>query len=480
MPPMGFQDAAKATSDTDLLQYTMDSYVAEVATNPTHTTIIFTLREQPGALATTLKVFTEKDVNLTHIESRPSMVKPGCYEILVECAEDSDKGKIEEIIQLFKKKTGSVCVQDYNSQVKQNKESSPWFPLKISEIDQFANRVLSYGAELDSDHPGFTDPVYRARRKEFADIAAGYRHGEKIPRVDYTEKEIATWRTIYTELVKLYPTHACREFNYIFPLLQQNCGYGPDNIPQLQDVSDFLKDCTGFTLRPVAGLLSSRDFLAGLAFRVFHSTQYIRHHSQPNYTPEPDVCHELLGHAPLFADADFATFSQEIGLASLGASDEMIEKLATARLGLYWFTVEFGVCMQDGKKKAYGAGLLSSFGELEYALSDQPALGPFDPSVTSETKYPITSYQPKYFVADSFADAKNKLTNWASTIPRPFQVRYNPYTQRVEILDSVPAVQGLVRDLKGQIQNLEDALKKLVVQPGRAGRIRNASTCSEC
>lgn len=81
--------------------------------------------------------------------------------------------------------------------------------------------------------------------------------------------------------------------------------------------------------------------------------------------------------------------------------------------------------MQDGKKKAYGAGLLSSFGELEYALSDQvnkrclsiinefslqPALGPFDPSVTSETKYPITSYQPKYFVADSFADAKNKLT----------------------------------------------------------------------
>ena len=182
----------------------------------------------------------------------------------------------------------------------------------------------------------------------------------------------------------MYKTHACKEHQYIFPLLEQNCGYSENNIPQIQQISDFLKDCTGWTLRPVMGLLSSRDFLNGLAFRVFHSTQYIRHHSAPFYTPEPDVCHELLGHVPLYADPDFASFSQEIGLASLGATDEDLIKLAT----IYWFTVEFGVTSQPDGLKAYGAGLLSSFGELEYCLTDKPKHLPFNLETMAVQKYP--------------------------------------------------------------------------------------------
>lgn len=422
--------------------------------------LLFSLPEKVGALAQVLKIFESHQVNLHHIESRPSKQSSTEFEFFVSC--DNKTGGLQEALDALKKIAKSFRLLsrktgEYPADGTVKTDEVPWFPKKICELDRFANQILSYGNELDSDHPGFTDAVYRARRKELADIAFFYKHGQEIPRVKYTEEEISTWRTIYNELTKLYPTHACKQFNHVFPLLQDNCGYNPDNIPQLEDVSRFLQDCTGFRIRPVAGLLSSRDFLSGLAFRTFHSTQYIRHSSRPMYTPEPDVCHELLGHVPLFADPAFAQFSQEIGLASLGAPDEYIKKLATC----YWFTVEFGMCRQENDLKAYGAGLLSSFGELQYCLTDAPEKKTFDPAVTCDQEYPITSFQPVYFVADSFEKAKEKMREYAKTIPRPFSVRYNPYTQSVEVIENKNQIINLTHAIKGDLTLLEDALSKI-------------------
>ncbi|XP_036373652.1 phenylalanine-4-hydroxylase isoform X2 [Megalops cyprinoides] len=414
---------------------------------------IFSLKEEVGALAKALRLFEEKGINLTHIESRPSRTNKQQYEFFISVDTACAKALDEVIDGLRTQISGQVHELSRNKQ----KDTVPWFPNDIQDLDRFANQILSYGSELDADHPGFTDPVYRARRKQFADIAYNYRHGQVIPTVEYTEEEKKTWGTVFKELKTLYPTHACHEHNRVFPLLEKYCGYRQDNIPQLEDVSRFLQSCTGFRLRPVAGLLSSRDFLAGLAFRVFHSTQYIRHGSKPMYTPEPDICHELLGHVPLFADPSFAQFSQEIGLASLGAPDEFIEKLAT----VYWFTVEFGLCKQGSEIKAYGAGLLSSFGELQYSLTEKPKLLPFDPEKTCLQKYPITEFQPVYYVADSFEDAKEKVRKYAATIPRPFSVRYNAYTQRIEVLDSTQQLRNLADSINGEIGILCSALRKM-------------------
>jgi len=427
----------------------------EVAPGTARTSILFSINDKVGGLEEYLSIIRKHNINMTRIESRPSKNTKFDYEFFLDFeARPENEEDVEKMLQELTD-TG-VEVRKLSGE-SSNVSEVPWFPRKIADLDSFANKVLECGDELSSDHPGFTDPEYRQRRQDITRIASEYKHGQEIPRINYTPTEITTWGLVYKNLKKFFPSHACKQHRYVFPLLEQNCGYSENNIPQLQDISDFLKECTGFTLRPVMGLLSSRDFLNGLAFRVFHATQYIRHHTRPLYTPEPDLCHELLGHVPLFADPDFADFSQEIGLASLGASDADIEKLATC----YWFTVEYGLCKEGNGVRAYGAGLLSSFGELEYSLTDKPELKPFDPFEACKQKYPITEYQPLYFVAESFQNAQERMRVFADTLSRPFSLRYNPYTQSIDILDTKDKLVSLASAIKGQASSLAAALNRM-------------------
>jgi phenylalanine-4-hydroxylase len=119
-------------------------------------------------------------------------------------------------------------------------------------------------------------------------------------------------------------------------------------------------------------------------------------------------------------------------LASLGASEVELKRLAA----LYWFTIEFGMCLdKDGNKKAYGAGIMSSFGELEYCVTDKPEFLPLDPYKIGESyvDFPISTMQPTYFVAESFADAKNKIFEYCSNIPKPFNISYNVKNKTIEV-----------------------------------------------
>lgn len=401
--------------------------------SPAKMSIKFSLSDDPGALQRALEYFARNHVNMTRLESRPSK-RSTDYDFYIDFLGTPEQSNVQQLLRELRSNATSVSVLE--------SRKVPWFPRRARELDLVANQILDAGTDLESDHPGFSDPVYRARRAELSLNAKNYKHGFPIPRIDYTPEEIATWGAVYERLVPLVQAYGCAEHVRLLPLLQENCGYAANNIPQLGDISDFLKECTGFTIRPVAGLLSARNFLYGLAFRTFFSTQYLRHHSRPLYTPEPDLVHELMGHAPLFADQSFADFSQEIGLAAIGATDEQITKLARC----YWFTVEFGLCLaEDGKtRKAFGAGLLSSFGELEYSMglgrSPEAGVGPqtpevreWDPFLAGEQEYPITTYQPVYYVAKSFTDAKTTMQHFSSAFARQFNVRYNPYTQALEV-----------------------------------------------
>lgn len=113
--------------------------------------------------------------------------------------------------------------------------------------------------------------------------------GDLIPKIDYTAEEVGTWTAVFNNVLDLMPKHFCMEYRDAFKMLQDDGIFTADKIPQLCEMSDFLKKHTGFTLRPAAGLLTARDFLASLAFRVFQSTQYIRHRTSPFHTPEPYV-----------------------------------------------------------------------------------------------------------------------------------------------------------------------------------------------
>ena len=156
-------------------------------------------------------------------------------------------------------------------------------PTSIADIDN--GSILGFGPDLAPDHPGFGDSAYAARRSAIAAAARGHVAGTPPPGCAYTAEETAVWGEVLTQLTALAPASACREYLAALPGL----GFTPSTIPQLATVDAALSKASGWSIRPVAGLMHPRDFLAGLAFRTFHSTQYVRHPSRPNYTPEPDV-----------------------------------------------------------------------------------------------------------------------------------------------------------------------------------------------
>src|ERR1051325_4854055 len=262
---------------------------------------------------------------------------------------------------------------------------------ELDQVDAQRNQLV----QLNPDHPGFRDASYRARRNEIARLAMTYQGGSPIPDAPYTAEEDKVWQSIREVIAPQHKRYACLEYVECLGRLSL-----PHNrIPQLSEVSAKVQAISGFRLEPVAGLVQPRFFLESLANGVFLFTQYIRHYSTPLYTPEPDVVHELLGHAVTLASAELAELNRLVGAAVKRTDDgDALERLAR----VYWYTLEFGVLIERHDVKAYGTGLLSSAGELQ--RMQMAELRTFDLEQASRLEYDPTRFQPVLFCADSFEE----------------------------------------------------------------------------
>jgi phenylalanine-4-hydroxylase len=248
---------------------------------------------------------------------------------------------------------------------------------------------------LAADHPGVADPAYRKRRNAIAAAALAWEGGPPTaspPQIVYTEAEHEVWRTICRELAPKHARLACRAFRDAVVTLD----LPTDRIPQLDEVTAALAPLTGFGYVPAAGIVPLEAFLGSLADRLFHSTQYVRHHAAPLYTPEPDLVHEVIGHGHLLADPQLAELNRLAGEAARRTvTSDGLQVVAD----VFWFTIEFGLVHEDGELRAYGAGLLSSYGEIdEFRTAD---VRPLDFAAMATIDYDITHYQPVLFAAAS-------------------------------------------------------------------------------
>jgi phenylalanine-4-hydroxylase len=271
------------------------------------------------------------------------------------------------------------------------------------------SEVLAHEDEivrLDPDHPGFKDPVYRRRRNEIAKLALSYCEGDPVPGVDYTPEEEAVWGLTWERLGPLHDRYACSEWRESSRVLALD----RLRVPQLSDVNVRLAG-SGFRMLPVAGLISGRGFLSAMAQGVFLSTQYMRHHTVPFYTPEPDVIHELVGHAASLFHPGIVRLSRLFGEAARRADEASMKRLEL----VYWYTLEFGLVREDGDLKTYGAGVLSSFGEME-RFTTEAEIRPLDFEDAASRPYDPTRYQPVLYVSPSFDRMFADVSAWLATV----------------------------------------------------------------
>ena len=230
-------------------------------------------------------------------------------------------------------------------------------------------------------------------RGDYGRVAADYTVQQEY--ATYSAADHDVWRRLYERQLSIIDRYGCRA--YVEGVARMEVA---DGIPDFKQASRQLTNATGWSIAAVPGLLPDDAFFDHLANRRFPVTVWIRRPEELDYLQEPDLFHDFFGHVPLLLNPVFADYIQAYGKGGQKALREGgLELLAR----LYWYTVEFGLIREDGRIKAYGAGMLSSAAELPYSVeSPEPNRVGFALERIMRTRYIIDSFQKTYFVLDNF------------------------------------------------------------------------------
>ncbi len=247
---------------------------------------------------------------------------------------------------------------------------------------------------MPDNHPGLSDKDYVRRRRMFFYSAREHRLRRlPSPHFVYLDEETDLWQSVFMRLDDLHARHAARVYLDGRDALRIE----RRRIPNLGELDKTLQASTGVRLVPAEGLLHGKTYFELWADRVMPCTQFLRHASQPEYTPEPDAIHDIIGHVPPLMDDAYVQLIEVVGQMARQVDAERLEQLVR----FYWFTIEFGLIEERGETRVLGAGILSSIGELEHAISNDVEIRTFELDNVLATSFDNTHLQSVLYKAGS-------------------------------------------------------------------------------